>query len=85
MDYTYNPVTQREVFGNENFQAPMLTKENVIHPKHSKQQVIGSLQAGHKVLVDYSPALKEVTIEAIGPKKANENLSQNQKLELAAD
>lgn len=68
IDYTYDPVTQHEVPANLRFQAPRLTKEDVVHPKQSRKQVLDSLQKGQQVLVEYSPALQEISVEAISGK-----------------
>jgi len=42
-----------------------LTKEESLHPKHSRQQVLTALQRGQEVLVAYSPALQGVSIDVI--------------------
>lgn len=63
IDYTYNPVTQREVPANPQFQAPRLTKAEVVSPRQSEAQALGALQKGYQVLVEYSPVLKDVVVE----------------------
>lgn len=65
IDYTYNPVTQREVEGNENFVAPRISRDDVLAPKHSKEQVLAALQRGHEVIAAHSTVLKEVHLEAV--------------------
>ena len=66
IDYTYNPVTQREVVGNLNFIAPDLTREEFVAPKQTKEQVLRALQRGQDVIVAHSPMLGGVSVEAIG-------------------
>lgn len=65
IDYTYDPVTQREIPVNLQFQAPRIRKEDVIHPKQSVEKVLASLQKGQQMLVEFCPALKGATVEAI--------------------
>ncbi len=62
IDYTYNPVTQREVPANLNFTAPILTKEQVINPKQSKSNVLKALERGMEVISEHSDALLGGTI-----------------------
>lgn len=53
LDYTFDPVRQKQVFGNDNFRAPQLTKENILHPRQSKALVTIDLDRGHKVIESY--------------------------------
>lgn len=53
LDYTFDPVRRQEVFGNERFRAPDLSKENILHPKQSKEFVQQELNRGQKVIESY--------------------------------
>ena len=53
LDYTYDPVRLEEVVGNENFRAPRLTKEQILHPRQSKQFIQDELCKGYKVIDGY--------------------------------
>lgn len=53
LDYTFDPVRRKQVLGNDNFRAPQLTKENILHPKQSKELVQAELYKGHKVIESY--------------------------------
>lgn len=53
LDYTFDPVRRKPVVGNDNFRAPQLTKENILHPKQSKESVQAELDKGHKVIESY--------------------------------
>jgi hypothetical protein len=53
LDYTFDPVRRKQVFGNDNFRAPQLTKKNILHPKQSKDLVQAELDKGHKVIEGY--------------------------------
>ena len=55
LDYTFDPVRLEEVVGNANFRAPQLTKDNILHPKQSKEFVLSELNKGHKVIESYVP------------------------------
>lgn len=66
IDYTFNPVTQREVRGNEDFVAPSIGKENAIAPKNSRQQVLQALNRGEKVIAAHSPIINDVWVEENG-------------------
>jgi hypothetical protein len=54
LDYTFDPVRQKEVLGNDNFRAPRLTKEDILRPKQSKELVQKELNKGYKALEAYS-------------------------------
>jgi len=53
LDYTFDPVRRKQIVGNDNFRAPRLTKENILHPKQSKDFVQTELEKGHKVIESY--------------------------------
>ena len=53
LDYTFDPVRRKKVVGNDNFRAPQLTKENILHPKQSKDFVQTELDKGYKVIECY--------------------------------
>lgn len=53
LDHTLDPVSGRQVVGNDHFRAPRLTKENIIHPKQSQMLVETELDKGHKVIGSY--------------------------------
>lgn len=53
LDYTYNPITQKEVLGNPNFRAPRLTIKQILSPKHTKDIVARDLEKGHNMLNNY--------------------------------
>lgn len=57
-DYTFDPVRLRQVVGNDDFRAPQLTKENIIHPKQSKEIVQSELDKGFKVIESYANGIK---------------------------
>jgi hypothetical protein len=46
IDYTFNPVTQNEVFGNSVFTAPKLTINQIVNPKQRIEKVTKSLEVG---------------------------------------
>ncbi len=52
-DYTFDPVRGKQVVGNDNFRAPRLTKQNILHPKQSKDFLKTELHKGHKVIESY--------------------------------
>ena len=54
LDYTFDPVRRKPVVGNDNFRAPQLTKENILHPKQSKELVQSELDKGYKVIESYA-------------------------------
>lgn len=54
LDYTFDPVRQKEVWGNDKFRAPRLTKEDILRPKQSKELVQRELDKGYKALETYS-------------------------------
>ena len=53
LDYTFDPVRRQEVFGRECFSAPAITKENILHPKQSKEFLQNELIKGKRVIESY--------------------------------
>jgi hypothetical protein len=64
LDYTFDPITSKEIFGNPNFRAPELEINEVLSPKQSKQLVLGELAIGHKILESYRDDHQFLKIEA---------------------
>lgn len=58
LDYTFDPVRIAQVFGNDNFRAPQLTKENILCPKQSKEFIQNELIKGFKVIDGYDDKFK---------------------------
>jgi len=54
LDFTFDPVRRKLVVGKDNFLAPQLTRENVLHPKQSKDLVLSELHKGYKVIESYA-------------------------------
>lgn len=65
LDYTYNPVTERDVEGNDNFAAPLLTREEVVTPRNARAEVLTALQRGQEIIAEHSAALDGVIVEAV--------------------
>lgn len=65
LDYTYNPVTERGVEGNDNFAAPPLTREEVVTPRNARNEVLAALQRGQEIIAEHSAALDGVLVEAV--------------------
>jgi hypothetical protein len=53
LDYTFDPTRRKQVVDNDNFRAPQLTKENMLHPRQCKAFVQAELDKGHKVIASY--------------------------------
>ena len=53
LDYTFDPVRSQDVYGNEGFRVPALTKDNILRPKQSKMFVFSELNNGFKMLENY--------------------------------
>lgn len=66
IDYTYNPVTQRHVDGNEHYVAPAIGKERALKPKHSRAMVLEALKRGQNVIVNHSSIVKSAHVEERG-------------------
>src|SRR3989304_197776 len=58
LDYTFDPVQIAQVFGNDNFRAPQLTKEDIFRPKQSKEFIQNELIKGFKVIDGYDDKFK---------------------------
>jgi hypothetical protein len=54
LDYTFDPVRREQVFGNDNFRAPQLRKENILRPKQSEDFVVAELHKGRRVIESYA-------------------------------
>ncbi|MFC1824884.1 HNH endonuclease [Thermodesulfobacteriota bacterium] len=53
IDYTLDPVTSKEIFGNPNFIAPELDINDILSPRHTKNIVMEELALGFKILENY--------------------------------
>ena len=53
LDYTFDPVSLQEVVGNDNFRAPHTSKENILHPKQSREFILSELNKGYKIIENY--------------------------------
>lgn len=53
LDYTFDPVRLQEVLGNERFQAPNISKQDILQPKQSKEFVLAELNKGYKIIESY--------------------------------
>ncbi|MCK4820350.1 hypothetical protein KA005_31590 [bacterium] len=53
LDYTFDPVCRQEVYSNERFRAPDITKANILHPRQSKEFVQNELNKGQNVITSY--------------------------------
>lgn len=53
LDYTFDPVRRKQIAGNDNFRAPQLTEENILHLGQSKEFIQAELDKGHKVIENY--------------------------------
>lgn len=58
MDYTFDPVRSEEIFGNDYFRAPALTKDKVLQPRQSKRFMECELKAGYKIIENYNHDFK---------------------------
>jgi hypothetical protein len=58
LDYTFDPVSQKQVVGNDNFRAPQLSKEDILRPKQSKSLVQAELDKGYKALDAYTENIR---------------------------
>lgn len=58
LDYTFDPVRRKEIYSNENFRAPTLNKEEILHPKQTKRFVQQELSRGQKVIENYIDGFK---------------------------
>jgi len=53
LDYTFDPVRRKEVLGNERFRVPNISKQDILHPKQSKEFVLAELSKGSKIIESY--------------------------------
>ncbi len=60
LDYTFDPVRRSQVIGNENFRAPRLTREGIVHPAQSRELVETELRKGYKVIENYADSYRFV-------------------------
>jgi hypothetical protein len=58
LDYTFDPVTLKEIYGNPNFRSPLLDIDELLSPKQSKQLVLSGLAEGHLILDNYIERLE---------------------------
>lgn len=58
LDYTFDPVRRKEVFGNNIFRAKPLTVENILHPKQSKEIILYELSKRYKIINSYNNNFK---------------------------
>ena len=58
LDYTFDPVRRKEIFGKEDFRAPLLSKDDVLNPKQSEETVLEELCAGQKIIENYIDELE---------------------------
>jgi hypothetical protein len=65
LDYTYNPVTEMTIEGNDNFAAPALTREEIVMPRNARDEVLRALQRGQEIIAEHSAALDSVLVEAV--------------------
>ncbi|MES2824372.1 MAG: HNH endonuclease [Pseudomonadota bacterium] len=63
IDYTFNPITQKEVPAKLSFTAPRLSKEQVVNPKQSKAMTLNSLGMGMTIISEYSKSLLQVSVD----------------------
>lgn len=66
VDYTYNPVTQRQVSGNDYYVAQSIGKERALKPKHSRAMVLGALNRGQNVIANHSSILRSAYVQESG-------------------
>ena len=53
LDYTFDPVLGRRIYGKDEFRAPRLHKTNILHPRQSKEFVRQEVVRCHKLLERY--------------------------------
>lgn len=54
VDYTYNPITKKQVLSPDLFMAPRISKADVISPQQTANQVLECLNEGMKIISEYS-------------------------------
>jgi len=62
LDYTFDPVTGKEIFIDPHFIAPELTINEVLFPRQSKNLVLSELTKGHKIIENYVKDRKLIEI-----------------------
>lgn len=62
LDYTFDPILRKEVPVKLSFKVPLLSKEQVVNPRHSQSKVQQALNRGIGVIRDHSPFLKNITV-----------------------
>lgn len=67
-DYTYNPLTQREIPTRAYFVAPALTRQEVVS-KQSAEQIDNALQKGWEIAAAHSPVMGQVLSVGVVTKK----------------
>ena len=66
IDYTFNPVTRKEVPARLTFSAPKLSRDEVVNPKHSEAMVAAALKNGLNMIASNTNVLKSgVKVERI--------------------
>ncbi len=63
LDYTYDPAALRVVEGNPNFRAPVLSEDQILRPRQSKQFVRQELLRCNRMLENYVEGYKFLDIE----------------------
>lgn len=64
IDYTFNPVSQREVPANLVFRAPALTRKQVVSPSNKPERVRHCLERGLNIIAEHTNGmLKNVSVE----------------------
>lgn len=63
-DYTHDPVTRKVVLGNDNFRAPRITENQILHPRQSIHHFRAELTRSHKsILEQYAVDLQFLGID----------------------
>lgn len=65
IDYTFEPVSQREVVGNDYFRAPDITEQMVLKPRHTKSLILNELSKGFEIIGDYTDDWEMLRLECI--------------------
>lgn len=63
LDYTFDPVTSKEVHGNPNFRAPDLDINQILSPRDLGQLRVRELTKGNKILENYIENYKFLRVE----------------------
>ena len=62
LDYTFDPVTGKEIFIDPHFIAPELNINEVLFPRQSRNLVLSELKKGHKIIENYVKDRKLIEI-----------------------